>query len=406
MNNIRAGDGPGEVFQFPSGAARLLGHLDVGRDHGVRPLRLPRASWSRFPIEHEFLHAMVNCASGVRLLLRTAATSLRLEVRCTRIDLDDFIGTVNHFVAEVQGSIAAHAVATVDAIRNIPSSGAASRFQEIRGSSIIELAPLPQGEKDVVIWLPQGMVVDVLDIAAEQPVTHAAPVRRPLWVHHGSSISHCAGPVMPTSSWPVVAARLSNLELVNLGLRGNCMLDPFLADAIARAPADVVSLKVGVNIVGARSMDRRTFIPALHGFLDRVRQGHPRIPIVVSSSILWPGSEARPGPGDLEILPDGKVRRFTAGDAADVAKGALTMENSRSQLARAVAARQAEGDNIHYLDGLSLYGPEDEATFVMPDSLHPDANLYEEIGRRFARHVFGSEGLVPRQTIATETTER
>lgn len=35
----------------------------------------------------------------------------------------------------------------------------------------------------------------------------------------------------------------------------------------------------------------------------------------------------------------------------------------------------------------------------LPDSLHPDANLYAETGRRFAHFVFGEEGLVSRSML-------
>jgi hypothetical protein len=238
------------------------------------------------------------------------------------------------------------------------------------------------------------MVVDLLDVTGDAPIDAAPPPCRLLWLHHGSSISHCAEPDWPTSAWPVVAAGIAGLELINLGFGGQCMLDPFVADAIADVPAEVITLKVGVNIVGAHAMDRRTFVPALHGFLDRVRRGHPTTPIVVCSSILWPGSEDRPGPSDVQFLDGGRVRCHTAGPMAHIDKGALTMAESRRHVAHAVAARQAEGENIRYLDGLRLYGPDDEPGFVMPDSLHPDAALYEEMGRRFAQHVLGPQGLL------------
>jgi hypothetical protein len=287
----------------------------------------------------------------------------------------------------------------VDAIELIEPSGASASIQPVRDSTTLELGPLSAGTKDVVVWLPQGMSIDLLDVSADAQIEPGVPTRRPLWIHHGSSISHCASPEMPTSSWPVVAASIADLELVNLGFGGNCMLDPFTADAIACAPADVITLKVGVNIVGGRTLDRRTLVPTLHGFLDRIRQGHPTVPIVVASSILWPGSEDRPGPADVKFLGEGKVRCFTAGSVDEVDKGALTMASSRQHIAQAIAVRQAEGENIAFLDGLALYGPQDLSTFVMGDSLHPEADLYEEMGRRFARLVFGAHGLVPRSKI-------
>ena len=61
--------------------------------------------------------------------------------------------------------------------------------------------------------------------------------------------------------------------------------------------------------------------------------------------------------------------------------------------------RANAGENIAYLDGLALYGPADLPRHTLPDFLHPDAELYAEIGRRFAHFVFGEDGLVPRSTL-------
>jgi hypothetical protein len=270
---------------------------------------------------------------------------------------------------------------------------------EVSDGSVIVLGPLPAGDKTVTVLLPQGMIVDLLDVRGDDAVESAEPTGRPVWIHHGSSISHCADAELPTSVWPTVAAGLAALDLVNLGFGGQCMLDPFVADAIAATPADVVSIKVGVNIVGARSMDQRTFVPALHGFVDRIRQGHRDTPLVLASSILWPGSDDVPGPSGVEFLPSGGIRCFTDGDPADVARGALTLAESRRHIARVVEVRREAGENIHYLDGLDLYGAADVATHPLPDSLHPDAETYELMGERFAHLVFGKDGLVPRRRL-------
>jgi hypothetical protein len=145
----------------------------------------------------------------------------------------------------------------------------------------------------------------------------------------------------------------------------------------------------------AWSLDQRTFVPAVHGFLDRIRRGHPDTPILVTSAILWPGNEDVPGPCDVEFLPDGSVRGFTVGDPADIARGALTLATSREHLEHIVRVRIQEGEPISYLDGHPLYGPADIAAFLLPDGLHPDRALYQEMGRRFARLVFDPAGLVP-----------
>lgn len=389
----------GEVVDLDGTSVLLEGHLDIDRSEGIRPLRLPRGAWRHFPPNGETLAAIVSNASGVRVRVRTAATRLELGLRCTQLFFEQLPGPVNDIVVDADDTVGGVVQAPVHDIRRVSFSGNASETLPQQEPGVVSFAGLPTGEKTVTIWLPQGMIVDLLSLRGDAPIAPAEPSAAPVWIHHGSSISHCVETPSPTGVWPVVAARTAGLSLVNLGFGGHCMLDPFVADAIAATPADVISIKVGVNIVGARAMDQRTFVPAVHGFLDRVRAGHPDTPIVLASSILWPGSEDVPGPADVEFLDGGRVRCHTAGERGDVAKGALTMVESRRHLELVVRERAASGERLFSLDGLSLYGPDDLDRFTLPDSLHPDTALYAEIGARFASRVFGPSGLVPRATL-------
>lgn len=390
-----------EIVCIGDESVLLEGHLDLDDADGIRPLRLPRATWSHFPPHGEILRAITANASGVRMRFTTAATQLSLTLRCTQLFFDELAGPINDLVLEIDG-LPVHAVrAPVTDVRRLTWTGDSVTSSTVTAPATLDFALSGGDTQAVTVWLPQGMIVDLMDLRADAPIVPAAPSDAPVWIHHGSSISHCVETPSPTGTWPVIAARASDLSLINLGFGGQCMLDPFVADAIAATPASVISLKVGVNIVGARSFDQRTFTPAMHGFLDRVRSGHPDTPIVLASSILWPGSEDAPGPSDVEFLDDGRVRCYTAGDAADVTRGALTMTESRRQLAEVVRVRAEAGERITYLDGLQLFGPDDQERYVLPDSLHPDAELYAEMGARFAGAVFGDNGLVPRRTLVT-----
>lgn len=395
----------GEVVQLPGGSVRVQGHLELvaeplgGGVTGIRPVRLPRSAREHFPRKGYTLAAITDNAAGVRLVFETDATSVRLRTRTTQLFFEELPGPRNAYVARIDGADAAQALAPVDAVLRLTFAGDAAETRVVQPSSVVILGDLPSGSKTVTVWLPQGMIIDLIDVEADAPIVAATPPALPVWVHHGSSISHCVETPVPTGAWPVVAADLAGLDVINLGFGGQCMLDPFVADAIARTPADVISIKVGVNIVGARAMDQRTFGPALHGFLDRIRVGHPDTPVVLASSIFWPGSEDTPGPADVEFLPDGGVRCFTAGDLADVARGALTLSESRELVEDVVRRRAASGEAIFYVDGHTLYGPADTAEFVLPDSLHPDATLYAEMGRRFHAAVFAEGGLVPSSSL-------
>jgi hypothetical protein len=160
-------------------------------------------------------------------------------------------------------------------------------------------------------------------------------------------------------------------------------------------PADLISVKIGINLVNTDLMRLRAFGPAVHGFLDTLRDGHPDTPLLVVSPILCPMHEDTPGPSapDLGTLGEGRIRFVAMGDPAERALGKLTLNVIRDELARIVEQRSADDPNLRYLDGRELYGPADAAGLPLPDGLHPDAATHRRMGERFADLAFGAPGL-------------
>ncbi|WP_046916935.1 lipase, partial [Streptomyces stelliscabiei] len=164
--------------------------------------------------------------------------------------------------------------------------------------------------------------------------------------------------------------------------------------AIRDTPADLISVKIGITLVNHDVMRLRAFAPAVHGFLDTIRDGHPTTPLLVVSPILCPIHEDTPGPSapDFTDLAEGRLRFRAMGDPDDLTPGKLTLRVIREELAAIVAQRSAEDPALHQLDGLSLYGESDAATLPLPDDLHPDAETHRLIGERFAKLAFEPEG--------------
>ncbi len=177
------------------------------------------------------------------------------------------------------------------------------------------------------------------------------------------------------------------MDLINLGFGGSALLDPFTARAMRDTPADLISVKIGINLVNTDVMRLRAFTSAVHGFLDTVREGHPGIPLLVVSPILCPIHEDTPGPSvpDFSGLSSGIVRFLAGGDPAERSAGKLTLTVIRAELARIVAQRAADDPHLHYLDGRELYGEADVAELPLPDRLHPDAATHRRIGRPVRR---------------------
>ncbi len=182
------------------------------------------------------------------------------------------------------------------------------------------------------------------------------------------------------------------MELVNLGFGGGALLDPFVARAIRDTPADLISVKIGINLVNTDLMRLRAFAPAVHGFLDTVREGHPSNPLLVVSPLLCPIHEHTPGPAapDLRALSAGALSFRATGDPTDRTR--LTLDVIRKELSRIVLERSVEDPNLHYLDGRELYDEADFAELPLPDQLHPDAAAHRLIGERFAERAFAAGG--------------
>jgi hypothetical protein len=258
----------------------------------------------------------------------------------------------------------------------------------------VRFAGLADGLKRLEVWLPWNEATRLVALRTDAPVEPLGTEGRRSWVHHGNSISQGSNAASPTGTWPAQVALRSGVELTNLGFGGSALLDPFVARVVRDTPADLISLELGINVVNLDLMRRRALGPAVHGYLDTIREGHPDTPLLIVSP-LWCGiHEHTPGPGtfDEEALAAGVLRFRATGDPAEVAAGKLTLAVIRDELARVVEQRAASDPQLSYLDGLELYGEADAATHPLPDALHPDAETHALIGARFSETVFGPGG--------------
>ncbi|MBA2813537.1 lipase [Streptomyces sp. KM273126] len=377
----------------PVTADLLRGALDVERtEYGVLPHRLPARA--RAQCADPQLAMAEAQPSGVRLAFRTRATAVELDTLPTK---RVYVGApprpdgVYDLIVDGrlagQGSVTGGNTLTIDM-----SGGTAERHSGPPGT--LRFTGLPGTVKDVEIWLPHNETTELAALRTDAPIEPAVDPGRRVWLHHGSSISQGSDAVGPTTTWPALAASLGGVELINLGLGGSALLDPFTARTIRDTPADLISVKIGINLVNADLMRLRAFTPAVHGFLDTIREGHPTAPLLVVSPILCPIHEDTPGPSapDFSNLSAGRLRFVAMGDPAERALGKLTLGVIRDELARIVEQRAAEDPNLHHLDGRDLYGEADFAELPLPDELHPDAATHRRIGERFAALAFDAHG--------------
>ncbi|WP_330334167.1 GDSL-type esterase/lipase family protein [Streptomyces sp. NBC_00536] len=377
----------------PVTADLLRGALDLEHtEHGVLPHRLPARARAQYADAQ--LAMAESQPSGVRLVFRTRATVLELDALPTkRVYPGAPPRPEGVYDLLVDGALAGRAGVTGGNTLTVDLATGTTTL-EPGPVGTLRFAGLSDADKDVEIWLPHNETTELVSLRSDAPLEPAPDRGRKVWVHHGSSISHGSDAASPSTTWPALAAALGGVELTNLGLGGSALLDPFTARALRDTPADLISLKIGINLVNTDLMRLRAFTPAVHGFLDTIREGHPDTPLLVVSSILCPIHEDTPGPSapDFAAFSTGRLRFLATGDPAERANGKLTLGVIREELARIVEQRAAEDPNLYHLDGRALYGEADNAELPLPDELHPDAATHRRIGERFAALVFAPKG--------------
>ena len=236
----------------------------------------------------------------------------------------------------VDGESAGQVRTTVGNVLNIDLMQPENVTLDTGEPATIRFDGLDHGSKDIEIWLPQAATVELRSLRIDDEAV-AEPASRPTgrrWVHYGSSISHCLEAASPTTTWPAVAAHHAGVELISLGFAGQCMLDQFVARTIRDLEPDVISVKIGINVVNGDTMRERTFGPAVHGFLDTIRERLPDTPMLVVSPIYCPPAEDKPGP----TVPGPEGKYIVVEGLDELRSTCLTLRKVRTCLEQVVDA--------------------------------------------------------------------
>ncbi len=304
----------------------------------TRPWRLPVAE---LPLLKGGLAERAGVASGVRLVFRTDSPNVTL-----------------HFAPPLEGE--EKDPTSVDLISQGETLGTA-KIQENRA----DFSKLPPADKEVELWLPNGFYpcrVTGVELDDKASIYPSKAAEQPKWLTYGSSITMCRGADSPSLTWPARVARSAGLDLTNLGYGGECHLDIQAALAMRALPADYLSLCVGINIYGGNTFAPRSFKAQAVGFIRLLREKHLQTPMIVISPIF-------------------SCQRETECNAVG-----YTLIQMREDLAEVVDQLREQGDaNLHYVDGLELFGAADEA--YLPDRLHPDTAGMGLIAERFQQKV-------------------
>ncbi len=302
-------------------------------DGGVKPWRIPHEQRQLYYPE-DGIQAKAATPAGVRVRFRARTAGLELHVlpdSCER-----------HFDLVARDQVLATAVLA-------------------EGEERVRFSTDAEAERVYEVWLPTHTPVVLKGLASDSGVA-SVPDTRLRWVAYGSSITHCEAPNSPARAWPAVVSRTCALNLTCLGYGGNCMLEPLVGMLIRDLPADIITLKLGINVHGQSTLNARTFQPAVIGLVRLIREKHPQTPLGVITPIVCP-------------------MRETTRNAV-----ARTLEDYRRDITEAVRRLRGAGDRRLWLfDGRELLGSGDAGH--LHDGLHPDGDGYELIGTRAAAKV-------------------
>ncbi len=321
------------VDEFFEGAVSLEKTPD-----GVKPWRLTH---DKLPLFDSGLAVNASMTAGVRMRFATDATTIGLALEPTTNSEGQ--SDYRMFDLTVDGDI--------KSMMQVPVADEEFCFDEI--------AP---GMKTVEIWFPVWFAVIVRHIIVNDGAT-VEPVEdtRPKWVTYGSSITHAVRSHSPAQTWSAVVARKHKLNLMQLGYGGQCHMDPVVAIMIRDLPADLITLKMGINMIGG-SIGIRTYAPAVVGMVQIIREKHPDTPIALISPIISPANEETISHSSGIMLPQ-----------------------MRTEMERVANIMCEMGDtNLRYFNGADLFGAEQADEHNMPDGLHPypDGNIL--MGERFS----------------------
>lgn len=335
-------------------------------------------SWTEPKHGHSFMAIDVaSQGSGVRLDFLTTATQLELSLAYDAVLWEGLPKVPVQLVVEVDGKETPYPFSN---IRYLGFPGFTRDGDLNFSSKTIDLGK-SEANKRVTVWFPHNAITYISKIELNGEVS-AFNSELPKWVHYGSSISHSGEANYPTGVWPVIAAKSLELDVVNLGLGGNAMAEPYMSEVMLDHDPEFISMKLGINSINAASHTLRTFIPAVYGLIESLVARKPDVKLLLISPIYCPPHEEGFGPTIFDM--ENFKATANPSPASEMVPAHLNTKRVRDALKEVVSNLQSQGVNIRYIDGLELMGEADASH--LEDDLHPNSDGYALVGQRFASH--------------------
>lgn len=306
--------------------------LPFHRENGGRFCRLPLRAEGVVRPEIWWLAQM---PSGGRIRFRSDTTSLSLRIaHSVRVHMDN-MPLIGHSGIDVY-------VGGPGAMRCWGTTRPDGEQTAYERSLLAGLAP---EEREYTLYLPTyndltRLEIGLSDGARILPSASRYAVDKPV-VFYGSSITQSGCATRPGNGYVPIVGRNLNLDVVNLGFSGNGLGEPEVARFVAEIDAACFVLDFHCNVATVEGL-RAVYEP----FYRTLRERHPCTPILMVSMICTTFELHDPG---------AKARRL----------------GQRDVILQTHAKARREGDQqVYFLDGADLIGPEADGAFV--DGIHPN----------------------------------
>lgn len=219
---------------------------------------------------------------------------------------------------------------------------ATGRATEYPSNEVLLISGLEGARTEYRLYLPLYNGVSRLEIGglnnASFEIAPAPAAKRSPVVIYGTSITQGGCASRPGMSYPAILGRRLDVPIINLGFSGNGKAEPEMAHLLAELEPAAFVLDPVPNLFPDDVAQR---VP---DFIKILRKAHPRTPILLVESPLFPNIEF-------------------------VAAGAERVNLSNDRLRKICSQRQADGDrNISMVPACDFTVDHGEATV---DAIHP-----------------------------------
>ena len=214
---------------------------------------------------------------------------LRLLERNTAGGMATFVTDSSklRIIADISSSKPPHMTDIMSAGLDIYVDGSYLKSFYSSVGTLDEEISIPKSRDTLVeVYFPLYGNAETISFFTEADATNTVPSsQKKTIVYYGSSITQGCCASNPAMSFPALVSRILGVEQINLGFSGNGLGDIELAEFIIELNVDAIVLDYWGNPTP------EIYSKTLPLFIEAIRRGHPKVPILVTSTFANPGRE-------------------------------------------------------------------------------------------------------------------